>query len=407
MATRCTLQVARLLGLASLFVFATSAVPAQEQIPQPRKIEGQPAVKEACPRPPCPWAGIYPTVVTPWLSCGRVDCASLAAQIRRELHGGVHGLLLLGTIGEGQYANMDERAQVITTAVRVTQGCVPIVVGIHTCNVEVAKAQIRQAKQLGAQAVLVKHVGQPFALFCQVLAFYEELSAMNCLPIFYYHYPSQTGLAFRPDQIAQILALPGVIGIKESTLDLKQTMQHMAYVHGMGKVFLSGTALNLTQFLGIGGHGAMCPEAVLLPAKTVHAYEAWVTGHKAEARAIQDELFVVAPILSGGVTTEAMARRIVSCTQDRLIALPMQPSDPQARMKVALNALCIITAPLVKCPVTQLTRFDQHAVHRAIKRIKKMQHGPAPACCVPPYVPVVPDPAQLEVPHSLLPPVEK
>ncbi len=65
-----------------------------------------------------PWAGIYPTVVMPFCHDGRIDAASLERQIRFQVHGGVRGVLVLGTIGEGEYATLEERAQVIATAVR-------------------------------------------------------------------------------------------------------------------------------------------------------------------------------------------------------------------------------------------------------------------------------------------------
>src|SRR5262245_32275930 len=100
------------------------------------------------PGAPCCWGGIYPTVLTPW-NCGGcgVDVAALAAEIQYQLHGGVTGLLVLGTLGEGEYATMEEREQVITTAVTVAGGCcVPVIVGIHACDCNVALEQLRQAK---------------------------------------------------------------------------------------------------------------------------------------------------------------------------------------------------------------------------------------------------------------------
>src|SRR5262249_34159828 len=94
---------------------------------------------------PCQWAGIYPTVVAPF-DCDGIATESREQQIRHEIQGGVHGLLVLGTIGEGEYVNDAERTQVITTAVKAAAGCVPVVVGIHTCNTDVARAQLLQAK---------------------------------------------------------------------------------------------------------------------------------------------------------------------------------------------------------------------------------------------------------------------
>src|SRR4029077_19622469 len=102
-----------------------------------------------------------------------------------------------------------------------------------------------------------------------------------------------------------VLSLPNVVGAKESTLDLKEVQAHINGVAGQGKVFLSGTALNLTQFRGIGGHGAMCPEAALLPLDAVAAYEnAYEVGDRKSARRQQRDLFVLAPLLKGGLITE-------------------------------------------------------------------------------------------------------
>ncbi|HEX4588611.1 MAG TPA: dihydrodipicolinate synthase family protein, partial [Gemmataceae bacterium] len=126
-----------------------------------------------------PWAGIYPTVLTPWSCDCTVDEASLEAQLRYELAGGVQGVLVLGSLGEGERASMEARARVLAVTARTVAGCVPFVVGIHTCDVESAKMQLLQAKEAGAGAVLVKYKGNPNASACQVLAFYQQLSDLG------------------------------------------------------------------------------------------------------------------------------------------------------------------------------------------------------------------------------------
>src|SRR5689334_14649283 len=151
---------------------------------------------------PCPFAGIYPTVVTPFCDEGKIDVPALEHQLQYQLHGGVHGLLVLGTIGEGQYVNPEERAQLVATAVRVAGGAVPVVVGIHTCDLGVAQAQLLEAQGLGATAVLVKYAGNPQASGEEVLDFFTALTSLHALPVFYYHYPSQTGLKLSAADVA-------------------------------------------------------------------------------------------------------------------------------------------------------------------------------------------------------------
>ncbi len=318
-----------------------------------------------------PWAGIYPLVLLPFGCDCQVDEASLEAQLRYQLAGGVSGVLVLGSIGEGEYATPEVREQMIRTSVRVVNGCVPVVVGIHTCDSELAKAQLLQARDLGANAVLVKYKGNPKASGCQVLTFYQGLSDLAVLPIFYYHYPSDTGLKLSPEQIARVVRLPGVVGAKISTLDPDEFRDIAARTRGCGKVYLSGTALNLTQFLDAGGHGAMCPEAALLPGPTVCAYRRYCEGKHAAAREAQKELFVLAPLLRGGLTTERTARKKVMVSQDLGLRLPLQDSEPQARLKATLNDLGVPTSTRVSCPLPGLSRHDRALVDRTVTQIRE------------------------------------
>jgi len=317
-----------------------------------------------------PWAGIYPTVLTPFCDKGGVDVVALERQVRHELAGGVRGLLVLGTIGEGQYTSFEERAQVIATAVHVAGPHVPVVAGIHTCRLEQALAQMHQAAELGAAAVLVKYVGNPRAPAGEVLGFFAALSDQHLLPIFYYHYPSQTGLRLTPDDIAAILGLPGVVGIKESTLNLREVQAHLCRTRGLGRAFLSGTALNLTQFMDLGGHGAMCPEAVLLPGPTVQAYTAYTHGRHDEARCYQAQLFDMLPILSSRPTPPTAARLVLMSAEDHKVPVPMGRDEPQARLKDALNGFGVPTSVAVKCPLPPLTPRDHQRVVTTVHRLQ-------------------------------------
>jgi dihydrodipicolinate synthase/N-acetylneuraminate lyase len=208
---------------------------------------------------------------------------------------------------------------------------------------------------------------------------------MHVLPIFYYHYPSQTGLRLSPGEVAAVVNLPGVVGIKESTLDLREVEAHVRLTRDQGKAVLSSTALNLTQVLGLGGQGAMCPEAVLLPGPTVQAYTAYREGRREEARALQGELFVLTPILRDRGTPPAIVRPVFMAAQDHHLPVPLGHDHPEARLKAALNSLGIPTSPRVKCPLPPLTEKDQRRVARAVKELKAIDW-----CAVTLQVPPVP-----------------
>jgi len=281
-------------------------------------------------------------------------------------------VLVLGTLGEGMYASEEERAQVISTAVAQCAGRVPVVVGIHHGEVHAAMKQLRQAKALGAQAVLVKYLGAPCASFKEVHDFFEKLASAHELPIFYYHHPSDMQRQLSTDEVVQVLSLENVVGAKESTLDLKEVRAHINGVAGQGKVFLSGTALNLTQFQKIGGSGVMCPEAAILPSDTVAAYEtAYGVSNRHAARSQQRDLFVLAPLLKGGFITERSARMITMTAQDLKLPQQIGPDESQARLKAALNQLGVPMSAAVREPLPQLSRWDEHIVRTTVKKIQK------------------------------------
>lgn len=326
----------------------------------------------ACERPR--WGGIYPTVLTPWTCEGCVDVPALTRQLEYQLAGGVHGLLVLGTLGEGEYASPAGREVVIRTAVTAANGRVPVVAGIHSSHADVALAQMRQARELGASAVLVKFTGCADTDFCEVLCFFQALASAPAdtqLPIFVYYYPSQTGLTFSPEQLASLLLLPNVVGSKQSNLDLRHIEKQMNLVAGSGRVFLSGTALNLTQFWQIGGHGAMSPEAALLPCRTVTAYRAaYEAGDLASAREMQKELFVVAPLIQAMPVSEGTARCLTMCSQDHKLPQFTGKEASPAKMKAALNGLGICISPLVAPPQRQLGFCDEVQVNCLLPKLR-------------------------------------
>jgi 4-hydroxy-tetrahydrodipicolinate synthase len=285
----------------------------------------------------------------------------LVRQVDYHLAGGVHGLLVLGTIGEGEQADMAERAVVIQTVCSHVSGRVPVVIGIHTADVEVARAQMEQAQQLGAAAVLIKYLPRRGACvrFTDVYTFYRDLALAQVLPIFVYYFPSQTGVELTPAEVAQLLRLRGVVGIKNSLLDLGHVQKQMELTQRLDVAFLSGTALNLTQFHAIGGHGAMCPEALLLPGPTVAAWQAAVEGRSTEARQRQKTLFAVAPLLTRPAVTARTARTVTMLNQDLGRRQEVGPEATPARLKFAMNALGVPMSELVKPPLSPLGRMER------------------------------------------------
>jgi 4-hydroxy-tetrahydrodipicolinate synthase/2-dehydro-3-deoxy-phosphogluconate/2-dehydro-3-deoxy-6-phosphogalactonate aldolase len=317
--------------------------------------------------------GILPTVLTPYDSDERVDLVALEAQVRYLLDAGVHGLVLMGSIGEAPYLNDADREAIIRTTVATTADKVPVLVGITAESTFAAAEQLDQARRLGATAAIVC-LPQYFNLkFDDVRRHFERLSERTPLPILYYHYPAATRLALKPSQVAELLALPNMVGIKESSFDMLAIGEQMKLAGKHAPVFLSGSELNLCQFMDLGGHGAISVGAVIMPRTAVAMYEAYQAGDKQKAQELQAQMFETMPLVKDVTAPVFLARAAFLQAIKQGLDVPVGIEPTQARLKAALAARGVPIRPIVRSPLPPLSDRDKRTVEQVMQKIKQIE----------------------------------
>src|SRR4051812_39671698 len=99
--------------------------------------------------------GIIPPLVTPLLDRDTLDVAGLERLIERVLSGGVSGLFLLGTTGEGASLSYRLRRELIERTSRQVKARVPILVNITDTAFVESVSLARHAADQGAHALVV------------------------------------------------------------------------------------------------------------------------------------------------------------------------------------------------------------------------------------------------------------
>jgi 4-hydroxy-tetrahydrodipicolinate synthase len=324
--------------------------------------------------------GILPTVLTPYDDDDdeRVDVGGLRAEVSYLLDAGVHGIVLLGSFGEAPYVSDAERELIVASAVDEVAGRVPVIVGITALSTHVAAEQLGQAAKLGSNAVMVC-LPQYFQVdFHDVKRHFTRLSELELLPIFYYHYPAATGLKLRPPQIAELLAIPNVVGIKETIFDMLAVKRHIALVRQLDRVFLSGSELNFVEFMDLGGHGTVSASSAIMPRTAVAMYDAYRSGDRARAKGLQAELFETMPILKDISAPIALTRTAFREALRQGLEIALGNQSTQARVKAALARRGLPIRPVVRSPLHPLTPRDVQAVQQAMQKIEAIEPSPAP-----------------------------
>jgi 4-hydroxy-tetrahydrodipicolinate synthase len=232
--------------------------------------------------------GVMPALVTPFRD-GAVDEEAFVALVERQIGGGVHGIVPVGTTGETATLSHDEHRRVVELAVKTAAGRVPVIAGAGSNATDEAIELVRHAKTIGADAALVV---TPYYNRPSQEGLYAHYAAINeavQLPVLVYNVPSRTSVDISNEILGRLSKLPNIVGIKDATGDMiRATMQRL--LCGEDWVMLSGDDPTALGYMAHGGHGCISVTANVAPDLCATFYNALMTGDWATALYWQDRL---------------------------------------------------------------------------------------------------------------------
>lgn len=232
--------------------------------------------------------GIVPPLVTPLKDRDELDIEGIERLVERAIGGGVSGLFLLGTTGEGPSLGYRVRREMIERACRQANRRVPVLVAITDTAFVESVALARHAAECGADAVVLAPPyylpeGQP-----ELREYLSHLLPELPLPLHLYNMPPLTKVAFGLETVEWALDQPGIVGMKDSSAD----MMYFGCVLDLARrrpdwSVLVGPEELLAEALWLGGHGGVSGGANLFPRLYVELYAAAVAGDHVRCRALQ------------------------------------------------------------------------------------------------------------------------
>jgi 4-hydroxy-tetrahydrodipicolinate synthase len=233
--------------------------------------------------------GVHAAIVTHFDPTLEVDYDAIAAQVRRLVDGGIHGIVPNGTVGEGAMLSRDERRAVIETVVAAAAGKVPVCAGVSAPTAEQAAIYALDAKRAGADGVMTLPPLLYRADRRELLAFFSAVARAADLPVMIYNNPSASGSDLQPPLLAELArAIPSVNALKETSGDARRIAELVNLCPDVG-VMVGGDDWALEGFCA-GATGWISGVAVVLPAQSVRLWELCAAGDLAAARRLYAEL---------------------------------------------------------------------------------------------------------------------
>ena len=232
--------------------------------------------------------GMATAIVTPMTATG-IDYGALGRFIEFQIENGIHAIVVMGTTGENATIEHDEQTKVIAFVVEKAAKRVPVIAGTGTNNTEHVLHNTRNACEVGADAVLVVTPYYNKATQNGLYEHFVTVADVSTVPVILYNVPGRTGCNLLPKTVARLAEHPNIVGIKEATGNMAQTVEIMHLCGDKIDVYSGEDALTVPM-LSMGAAGTISVLSNVAPKEAVAMTDAFFAGDIAKAAKLQCDL---------------------------------------------------------------------------------------------------------------------
>ncbi len=231
------------------------------------------------------WQGVFPALTTPFTPDQALDPKTLASQIEAMIDNGVHGLIMLGTLGENGVLNAREKQEVMNRAVETVGRRLPVLACVAETTTAEACRFAERAAAIGIDGLMVLPAMQYVSDRRETLHHLRTVSGATDLPIMIYNNPVSYGIDVNPEMLAELADDPHFVAVKESSADVRRVTEIRNQCGSRYRHFCGVDDLALESLL-LGADGWVAGLVCAFPRETVVLYELARCGRLEEARAL-------------------------------------------------------------------------------------------------------------------------
>jgi 4-hydroxy-2-oxoglutarate aldolase len=237
------------------------------------------------------FSGIYPALTTPFAHDGSVSLSDLKHNIHKYNGTDLAGYVVVGSTGESVLLSREESDGVLATVKEAASKEKKLIAGCGAEGTADTIERTKRAAALGYHAALVKtpHYYKPLYKPEALVAHYHRVADASPIPVMLYSVPIFTGVALESPQIIALAEHPNIIGIKDSSGDVRRLGEVLAAVPSKFQVFVGGATM-VFPGLAMGIRGAVLALASALPEKCAALHQLFRAGQQEKARELHNLL---------------------------------------------------------------------------------------------------------------------
>jgi len=288
--------------------------------------------------------GVFPYLVSPIDSSGKVKADVLARLCDDLIKAGVQGLTPLGSTGEFAYLSWPQRKRIVEVVVNAAGGRVPVVAGVASTTTADALSQAREFEVLGCKGILAI-LEAYFPISDEgVFAYFKAIAEAVSLPVVLYTNPNFQRSDLNLPVIERLSRVPNIRYIKDASSNTGRLLSIINQVEDRMKVFSASAHIPACVML-ISGVGWMAGPACVAPRQSVQLYEVCRQGDWKAAMELQRPLWTLnqafakynlAACIKGGLELQGYS---VGAPLPPQAPLPPEGVEEVRRALIAIGAL--------------------------------------------------------------------
>ncbi|KQT33629.1 4-hydroxy-tetrahydrodipicolinate synthase [Sphingomonas sp. Leaf412] len=297
------------------------------------------------------WTGVYPAATTQFAADGSVDIDATQRGFTALVDDGVDGLILLGTCGENNSLDADEKRAVLRAGVEAVGGRVPLVVGVSELTTHRAAQVAREAEDCGVDALMLLPAMVYVPTPNELTTHFRTVAENTSLPIMLYNNPPAYRVSIDFATLDLLEPVRNIVAVKESAPDprrftdvINRFGDRYTVMAGLDDIALEGMLL--------GASGWVSGLTSAFPQESVALIAAVYRGDWEEARRIYRWFMPLLHLDAEHdlVQSIKLAEQIMGRGSER-VRLPRLPLEGARRAEVvAMVERCAATRPTLNMP---------------------------------------------------------
>jgi 1-pyrroline-4-hydroxy-2-carboxylate deaminase len=231
------------------------------------------------------WHGVFPALTTQFHADQSLDIPATARHLEHMIASGIHGVILLGSVGENTALSAEEKLTVLRELLPIVEGRIPVLSGVAEFTTPTAARYARDCERIGLDGLMVLPAMVYKADRREALAHFRGVARASGLPIMIYNNPVAYPVDLTPDMLAELADERTMVAVKESSDNVRR-ITDIINLLGDRYLMFSGVDDLVLESAMLGATGWVSGLVNAFPEENRALWDLAMAGHWEEARAL-------------------------------------------------------------------------------------------------------------------------